>query len=760
MSQRIFLIGDEDKAIAYANYAKGKLRLMKEQMSRLGIPEMSANFSVDDALITVSSSYGQDTIYISVGGGGYYIIAYLGETTCDYSNKKFYKLSGKNLIEISEAEITEYVLQDSGTYCPLPKPEYNGNANPLEREYLLSKGLGIINPDNGVTYKFEYNGAYHYILTSQWEREIFFPIEETPDIGPDIPYRFVFSKLSLLFAPLSFETRGTDLIYNKDTNEIIVNTKILSGIDTNVGIVESKSTYIDNVRAQIVKPSHIVVYNLNNNEKTIKKITSFIDTKAVVGFDKDLNIYQYLMFCNEATALFKNKTEELFEYSFSPKGFKGCSFDVGIITVPNFTYTITIDGNEFSYTSTESDSSSTILENLSHQIDTKYNSYVMPTYFTNCEPFLGFDSAAAVEPSEIPYVTVSDNIYIIGANVTFNLSKYKCYLDYVFYPEYGYYREGVSSTGINTIKPRVKLPFYINGEISDYVEANRTTNERGIITKMRYGVYCNSKLVDEEIFTPITYDEYPIKDPAEPIVSVSNMPLQILKHKYLILHTHHSENFDFILFAKANYKSHRIIDHPDMYFWFGSVFKMSILEVENIIEYYVWVNGVLHKIPDASMRFWDYTIFEGKLLSEHMDYPKEDIESGKAVQFLMSHNYSNVSYLFDGTEDKYDNSNLNRPFTDVSIDGTKLLFSYDLYPIKIYNTIKSRRADQYTNIVYPAYDFSKGYYPFADAQKLKDRKWLLFDINGLYTEIETPKTVDKETKKLVNYERLNGVGIF
>jgi len=810
MSQRLFLIGDSDKAIVYANYAKGKLRLMKEQMSRLKLPEMSATYRIDDVIVTVSSSYGQDTLYISTLEKIYYIMAYVGAFTYNFDNKKVYKLIGNRLKEIKEKDIVEYVLQEDGSYHQVADNILVGDEarNPLNYVYSHNTGLGIINPNNGITYKYTLAGSYHYILTTQWERELFFDLfDNTTDAY------YIRSKLNLLTSPLTFETQGTGLkIYeDKEKFKILVNTSIVKSLNTNVNIIETEGIFVDNIRALAVVPSDIAIYEfdkktLKNNKvvpkkKYTKKIDNFLDNRLILGFDKNLNIYQYLMYCREATSFFKNKTTEMPEFSLSPKEVKNCYVDIGVIAKPNFTYSVTINNTTVTYTSSEFDTSKDIIQNLENAINDIEGIDAYGFYYNTCEPFLSvYASPNYITTNDYnPSISVSDNIYIIGANVTFNMSKYKCFtLDG---------SDKISSTGISTIKPNVKLPFYADGKIYDYVEVNRITDNSGFISKMKYSVYCNSKLVDEEKFTPITITDD---------VYYTYKPLHILKYKYLILHTYHSNTFNFILFAKSRYNSHNIIADDDRFFWFGwykKANKFSVLEVENILDYYVWVNGILYKIASKEdkipcplyrvydindiddnnrlkkiienpcnifkeneknldkgiktvkdtkglIRFWDYTIFAGEEVDLDDNPSLEELTSGKFIYDCTSYNYSNISYLYDGTDDDYVNTNVSRYFTDTSIDESKLLFSFDMYPIKGYNKIDTKKIDAFRLYAYPSYDFSKGYIPYADAQKLKDRKWLLFDTNGVYTEIETPKMRDVHSGELINYERVNGIGIF
>lgn len=212
------LVGDTETAGKWIGWAEAKLRQLKRLMQLSGRSILSKYYDIygQDVRVFVSSRAGQDTIRIEAKEGGAFIVCYVGTTTGDFSSKRFYDLTGR---EIARDEVgytgslpktpAGWRLTDDGLYGLLTSPEPDP-ADPWNNAYTYNPGgLGIPKCGSGISAKRQAGRSARYILNSAIEDETFQAMSwrvTWPGPTPaayDYTYYFVRQIDSLTFAPYS-----------------------------------------------------------------------------------------------------------------------------------------------------------------------------------------------------------------------------------------------------------------------------------------------------------------------------------------------------------------------------------------------------------------------------------------------------------------------------------------------------------------------------------------------------------------------------
>lgn len=207
----IILTGDESLAGKYLSWAKNQLAIMKRRMKISGLRSNSKIYVLENeqVRISISSAFLQDRIMIAAEVGEFIIICFVGDTTGDFSSKRFYNDSGQ---EIARDEVGSpgsppgWVLTDDGMYGPSPPAD----PDPWNITYAYNPGgLGIPHSGSGISPKKQAGKSVRYILDGPIEDETFEAFTWRVVWGGPVPaaydytYTFVRQVDSLTYAPYS-----------------------------------------------------------------------------------------------------------------------------------------------------------------------------------------------------------------------------------------------------------------------------------------------------------------------------------------------------------------------------------------------------------------------------------------------------------------------------------------------------------------------------------------------------------------------------
>ena len=159
--------------------------------------------------ILVNSCNGNDFIRITAAGGEFIIVCYVGDDTADYSSKRFYDLSGREIARDepgAPGSPAGWTLTDDGLYGVDPTAGLDPT-DPWNNTYGYDGGgLGIPKCGSGISAKKQSGKVARYILNSAIEDETFQAFTwQVVSVVPlyDYTYNFVRQIDSLTYAPYS-----------------------------------------------------------------------------------------------------------------------------------------------------------------------------------------------------------------------------------------------------------------------------------------------------------------------------------------------------------------------------------------------------------------------------------------------------------------------------------------------------------------------------------------------------------------------------
>ena len=207
----IILTGDESLAGKYLSWAKNQLAIMKRRMKISGLRSDSRIYVLENeqVRISISSAFLQDRIMISAEVGEFIIVCYVGDTTGDFSSKRFYNEDGKELARDEPGApgmAPGWSLIDDGLYGLNSFPP--DPLDPWNNDYVYDPG-GLRVPSNGsgISSKMIGGRSGRFILNAAIEDEDWtawtWEIVDQFGAHPYV-YNFVQQVDSLICAPYSY----------------------------------------------------------------------------------------------------------------------------------------------------------------------------------------------------------------------------------------------------------------------------------------------------------------------------------------------------------------------------------------------------------------------------------------------------------------------------------------------------------------------------------------------------------------------------
>jgi len=287
----------------------------------------------------------------------------------------------------------------------------------------------------------------------------------------------------------------------------------------------------------------------------------------------------------------------------------------------------------------------------------------------------------------------------------------------------------ITDTGLSTIANDIKLIFSAceDGEL-DYVRSQKDTE----MTTFNTGIYCKDTLVEESGWEDVTV-LYRNEPPT--FAELNRCPVFVRKTCYQILHAHHSEIFDALVYRKTKYVSHNseLLDYMIYRSWVGDYTQVRKTFITSITTFHIYVNGKIYNLP-----------YECNNTEYHLTGLSE-VYTGTPLPI--------TTYLqalpWCDIEDA-DNCNLTRIFTTDT--KKQLLIGFDVFPVAFKNNLTYTLRNEYWGYytLDAIYDDSEiSFPPSSDStyENTKDRKWLLFnDLGNMEEEITPPA-----------YKRINGL---
>jgi hypothetical protein len=205
---RITLDGDKTVAGLWIGYARAKLRALIESMAP-GETSASRRIELDGVSIHVRVSDGAEFVHIVAREGEFIIVCFVGDTTGDFSSKRFYNDRGQ---EIARDEVGApgmapgWSLVDDGLYGLNSFPP--DPLDPWNNDYVYNPGgLGVPSNGSGISAKKLAGKSGRYILNASiedeaWQGWTWTTVDEF-SANPYI-YNFVQQVDSLICAPYSY----------------------------------------------------------------------------------------------------------------------------------------------------------------------------------------------------------------------------------------------------------------------------------------------------------------------------------------------------------------------------------------------------------------------------------------------------------------------------------------------------------------------------------------------------------------------------
>ena len=298
----------------------------------------------------------------------------------------------------------------------------------------------------------------------------------------------------------------------------------------------------------------------------------------------------------------------------------------------------------------------------------------------------------------------------------------------------------------------IKLPYTFTGDGSTtYIRMQKND----AYTTLNTGLYVADQLIEESgvedilVFADGTGGV--VDSTTGRWIAENNGPIIVKKTAYTILHAHHDENFDAVLYKKTVYKadSDELLPYRQLNILgdqldpvIGQV-KKTLIESEST--YYIVVNGIITQLKDSNDIPYSYLAKEYTLTSQTI----ADGDSGHPQLYIIQ----DLPWV---DIDNGGNRQITRIFTTAT--DKKLLFGFDVWDAKSKHNIIYDGSNPSYRYVYTDYDTSfTPYPPLVDLEDIEERRWLMFDKEGIMEEIDTPKELREGAEEKTDYKRLNGV---
>jgi len=338
-----------------------------------------------------------------------------------------------------------------------------------------------------------------------------------------------------------------------------------------------------------------------------------------------------------------------------------------------------------------------------------------------------------------------------------------------------------TDTGIETIKDDVIKPYAMKQDgTMTYVRCQKTEvkNAQNVLALSTWncGLYVAGKLIEESGFLPVItlYDDTVIPTQYPPGYGYNlnkyeygGCPIYIRQVNYRILHAHHDANFDVCIYRKTVYQSNENVLLPYYYVreawdsiegrYYYADYQLRQTTIDSITTYWIVVNGKVSQIMNGN------TPYQSVNHENQMTVTGTPLETSGSTSLPITPAPAGMQEVddqyFQGQLGPWVNIdtgsvNITRIFTTAS--SKHILIGFDVFPVQV-NHIRTyftqdgdnNLVEQYDTSVNPFPPASDGTYP-----SVQDRKWILFDVSGNGSQIQTP-TVNNDGKTKVN--RVNGL---
>jgi hypothetical protein len=292
----------------------------------------------------------------------------------------------------------------------------------------------------------------------------------------------------------------------------------------------------------------------------------------------------------------------------------------------------------------------------------------------------------------------------------------------------------------------IKLPYTFTDEgLLTYVRMQKND----AYTTLNTGLYVAGQLIEESGIEDVLVFADGTGGVADSTtgrwIAENNGPIVVKKTAYTILHAHHDENFDAVLYKKTVYKadSDELLPYRQLNILgdqldpvMGQI-KKTLIESEST--YYIVVNGVITQLKDSDDVAYSYTSKEYTLTAQTV----ADGDGGHPQIFI----FQDLPWV---DIDNDGNRQITRIFTTAT--DKSLLFGFDVWDAKSKHDVVYNDSNPAYKYLWSDYDTSfTAYPPLVDLEDIEERKWLMFDVDGESREIIPPK------EDGIDYKRINGL---
>jgi len=599
------------------------------------------------------------------------IICHVGDTTGDYI-KKYYNLIGTELVEITNP--TGWSLIDDGAYGTFIGDydnddiwQYNGKWELIKEYGVYGDGLRVPYGHGGIASKLQNGNTARYILNQSIESEIFRPINLAWFIDENVTTSL--SYIGSLIGDL-YSYYDSKPFITRYTNEGIIRLDLVwSGYDATM--------------------TYRIKWNNIGGDVTHEEMFSnnFRDVYPTIK-----NIHKIKYAGNEISNIIKTPIRQ-FDYTW-----KGLYI--------NYDYPAIVGVKQ----ANKEEENQEIIRAVQKLYDWTYD---------------GIDYVMSIAEPHIIEKYNADTGEFIEVTDTFDRCS-DCYQ---------FIHEGIRllhNPPKGTIPNDITIPYaltyddkltYIRLQKDGQHETPNPPTEPPdfaiIETRHKSGIYCADELVEES-----EWEDAIIVPTGDCTMYWSDFPIR--KTNYRIVHAHHDENFNFVLYRKETFLERKDVPiYRELPGGSENLLRATAIQIKANVEYKAWINGKITTLPYSCI-IREYILYKQAAAWWMHPYPWFDVsydENGN----LLSDEYNN-------------NSAIVRIFTTAT--KNELLFSYDVFPIKFRHTLQIRDYDPNPMALTVEYDSTAMEYPPASDARYpipKDRKWLLFDKSGNYNELTPPQ---------------------
>ncbi len=310
----------------------------------------------------------------------------------------------------------------------------------------------------------------------------------------------------------------------------------------------------------------------------------------------------------------------------------------------------------------------------------------------------------------------------------------------------------ITATGMQTIANDVKLPFdFDNDGNLCYLRREKNTE----FNTSRVGIYVGDEEIVSSNWQSVTklYPDYP--GAGQFHHADIGGPLYIWQTSLKVLQSYFGPGFRAVVYAKTTFLDHEnaFLDYQyTTYYGSHSHYcRMRRTCIRSLTKYYVWVNGVTSELPYQCIN------------REYRLTARPGYTAGELAGLPALYGFHVLPWLdvgFDaagGVLAAEQNRDVIRIFTDSAMG--KLLVGLDVFPVSFRHDVVLKSgahdwlAPEYDTAVFPWPAPPDGIY-----DEVSDRKWLLFDTSGEYSELQPPMRTVGGVEQHV--QRVNGLAIF